>query len=210
MGRSRGGRGVGAGVLVAGVAMGLGCHRREPTAEPEVEPCDSVAGCDEPDLGTTVRQHSEQAGTFVEVSAGCPYAPDDVPPVASLDDRSIPEFDAARDRPSNLLRGEERLQDIDLHAIMMGLQPQLFACVDLAACYEDGAKLSGSGELEFDFELSPDGSVAAISVHPSPGLDHPSVIGCARRTVARHRFPSYDGGQMMVSYRMTIEAVLDP
>lgn len=198
-------------VLAALLGASSACNRQQASAEPaEPAECNPADDCNALFGGSTVRQHSERAATFGELSQGCPYAPKDVPPLASLDDGSIPEFDAARSRVSNMHRGDERLQDIDLHAHMMGMQPQLFTCVDLAACYKSGAKLSGAGDLEFDFELYPDGHVVAVSVRPSPGLDHPSVVACARRTLARYRFPAYDGGQLMINYTVTIEAVEDP
>lgn len=211
-GGSRAGAAValGSGVALVVVALASGCSRPQETVEPAAtsEPdCNPADDCNDLYSGSTIRQHSEQAGTFAELSTGCPHAPDEVPPLESLDDRSIPQFDASRDRGSNMHRGEDRLQDIDLHAHMMGIHDQMFACVDLAACYEDGAALPGDGELEFDFELHPDGHVVAVSVQASPGLDHPSVVACARQTVGRYRFPQYDGGQMMVNYRMTIEEV---
>lgn len=196
--------------LAVGLGLGLGCNRHEASAEPGASAavCSNPADdCNDMFGGSTVRQHSEQAATYAELSQGCPYAPEDVPPLDSLHDRSIPEFDASRSRRSNMHRANERLEDIDLHAHMMGVQGQLFACVDLAACYEDGAALPGEGELNFDFELYPDGRVVAVSVSPSPGLDHPSVVACARKTMSRHRFPRYDGGQMMINYSVTIEDV---
>lgn len=189
-----------------------GCQRGGASAEPEpparsAADCDPLFGCDDLLGGSTIRQHSGQAGTYAELSDGCPYAPEEVPPVESLSSESIPELDRGRGRRSNFHRGEERLQEIDLHEHMMGVQGQIFACVDLAACYDDGAELSGQGELDIDFEITAEGRVAAVSVAASPGLDHPSVIACARRTVYETRFPSYDGGQMMVTYSMSIEEV---
>jgi len=198
-------------IVAAWLVAGLGCQRRETTTPPEetATHCNPADDCNDMFGGSTVRQHSDAAATVAELSHGCPYAPRDVPSLASLDDRSIPEFDASRSRSSNMHRGDEFLQDIDLHAHMMGIHGELFGCVDLAMCYRDGAELSGQGELEFDFELHPDGHVVAVSVEPSPGLDHRSVVACARRALARHRFPRYDGGQMMINYTVTIEAVAD-
>ncbi|MCA9710866.1 MAG: hypothetical protein KDK70_33800 [Myxococcales bacterium] len=202
--------------MVAAVALGLGgaaaCNRHEPSVAPTAsgpEDCNAADDCNDFLQGSTIRQHSEQAGSFATLSEGCPYPPDEVPDPKTLVDRRVPEFNAARSRASNMHRGEERLQEIDIHAHMMGMQPQIFACVDLASCYEDGAKLSGWGDLELSFELHPDGHVAAVSVHASPGLDHPSVVACTRQAMYEYRFPSYDGGQMMVEYTVTIEEVPD-
>ncbi len=182
----------------------------EPTVLSDLSPgCNPADDCNDMFGGSTVRQHSELAGTFVELSSGCPHAPDKVPALESLDDSAIPQFNASRDRVSNMNRGDERLQEIDLHQHMMGMQAEIFACVDLAACYEDGEQVGGDGELDFELELEPDGHVAAVSVQVSDNLDHPSVVACARRAMYEYRFPEYDGGQMMVSYRMTIEEVPD-
>jgi hypothetical protein len=200
------------GVLLAvGLVAWPACKRQEATAEPEraVDDCNPADDCNDMFGGATMRQHSPQAASFAELSHGCPHAPEDVPSLESLDDGSIPELDRRRNRRSNMHKGDEVLQEIDLHAHMMGMHGELFACVDLAACYEDGAKLSGQGELEFEFELHPDGHVVAVSVRPTSGLDHPSVIACARKTLARYRFPRYDGGQMMIDYTVTIETVPD-
>ncbi|MCA9649261.1 MAG: hypothetical protein H6712_10930 [Myxococcales bacterium] len=196
------------GLLAAGA---VGCHGRGASSEPEparsAADCDPLFGCDDLLGGSTVRQHSMQAASFTALSAGCPMAPEQVPPLDELGDDSIPQLDRSRSRRSNFHRGDESLQEVDLHEHLMGMQGQIFACVDLAACYDDGAELSGSGELDFEFELTHEGRVAAVSVTASPGLDHPSVIACARRAMFEYRFPSYDGGQMMISYSMTIEAV---
>lgn len=198
---------------VAGVALVLapGCRKRDASVAPAALDlgCNPADDCNDMFAGSTVRDHSEQAGTFAALSGGCPYAPDEVPTPESLVSNGVPEFNAARHRASNMHKGDDRLQDIDLHAHMMGMQAQIFACVDLAACYEDGADLPGQGDLDFDFELHPDGHVAAVSVQASPGLDHPSVVACARQAMYEYRFPRYDGGQMMVQYTMTIEEVPD-
>lgn len=198
--------------IVGAVALGLGggCKKDEPTVAPDVVlDCNPADPCNEMFRGATVREHSEQAGSFADLTEGCPYAPDEVPDPGSLVEGGVPEFNAARDRASNMHRGEERLQEIDIHAHMMGMQPQIFACVDLASCYEDGAELPGQGDLDLFFELHPDGHVAAVSVKASPGLDHPSVVACTRQAMFEYRFPSYDGGQMMVEYTISIEEVPD-
>lgn len=200
--------------LVVGLGLGAGagaaCQRREATVPPASEAeCNPADECGESLGGSTIRQHSDEAVTVTSLSQGCPYAAGDVPPLAALDDGSIPEINRGRSRRSNYRRGDAFLQDIDLHEHMMGIQDDLFACVDLATCYADGAKLSGYGELDFDFELHPDGHVVAVSVRPSSGLDHPSIIACARRALASYRFPQYDGGQMFIHYTVSMEEVPD-
>lgn len=155
--------------------------------------------------GSTIRQHSDQMGVMSESLVGeCPMPAEEVPPLEVLDSSSIPEFDGARSRRTNRQAGEGRLQDIDIHEQMMGVQGLIFECIDLAACYEGGEGLSG-GDLDFRFELSPAGKVMAVSVTPSTELAHPGVVHCARRSLYELKFPSYDGGSMMVSYSMEIE-----
>lgn len=154
---------------------------------------------------STVRQHSEQSGTEAEGLLGeCPLAEEEVPPLTELDSSSIPEFNGRRSRRSNMHAGERQMQEIDLHEYMMGMQSRIFECIDLAACYEGGEEL-GSGELDFQFELASTGKVLSVSVTPSEGLSHPGVVHCARRSLFELKFPSYDGGAMMVSYSMQIE-----
>jgi len=208
----RSGRPLAGALLAVGLGLGAACNRHEATAAPEsaaVVDCNPADDCNDLIGGSTIRQHSDRAATVAALAQGCPYAPEDVPSLESLDARSIPEFNRARSRRSNMHKGNDFLQDIDMHEHMLGMQDDLFVCVDLAACYKDGAKLSGYGELDFSFELHPDGHVVAVSVKPSPGLAHPSIVACARRTLADYRFPSYDGGQMMVNYTVTIEKVPD-
>lgn len=193
-------------VLGVGLLLGLGCGRRSSTEIPQADTsCNPADDCNDL-IGSTVRDHSEQAGTFAALSTGCPHAPDQVPPLETLA-QGVPEFNRARNRASNMNRGEGRLEEIDLHEHLMAMQPQIFACIDRAACYEGGAELPGYGDLEFELELRPDGHVAAVSVKASPGLDHPSVVACARRTLFEFPFPTYDGGQMMLEYTMTIDEV---
>lgn len=198
-------------LAVGGTLAIVGCNRSAggDTVEPTV--ADQPVGDPELDAlfarNNTIRQHSPIAGTHVALSEGCPLQPTEVPSLEEPVDAHIPQFNAARSRRSNMHRGNERLQDIDLHAHMMGMQREIFGCVDLAACYDDGQQLTGGGDLSFDFELLPTGKVAAVSVEVTPGLDHPSVVSCARQAMFDYRFPAYDGGQMMVEYTMTIEEV---
>lgn len=195
-----------------GLLVSAGCVKRSEAPDPcagggcEAEAC-PLCDLEADGVGpeTTVRQHSDQNGTEAEGLLGeCPLPEEEVPPLATLDSSAIPEFDAKRSRRSNMNAGERALQEIDLHEHMMGMQSRIFECIDLAACYEGGDALGG-GDLDFRFELSPSGKVMAVSVTPSEGLAHPGVVHCARRSLYELRFPSYDGGSMMVSYSMQIE-----
>lgn len=171
----------------------------------DVTPCElGVCEDEDPFAGLTVTQHSNAAGTYDEsLSASCPFAPEEIPEWETLiDDSSIPEFDQRRSRRSNMKAGNSFLQDHELHEHLLGVQGSLFECLDIAACYD--AEVAATGELDFEFWLEPDGRVTAVSVTPSEQLDQPVVRACARKSVFSARFPSWNGGGMLVSYRVEI------
>jgi hypothetical protein len=192
--------------------LSLVACRRDDVAS--VDPCAGGACMPAPDceLGacsseapTLVSQHSPIAGTEVESGASCPYVDGALPPRDQLlDDRHIPEFRQARTRRTNMDSGRSSPQDIELHEQLMGVQGRIFECLDIAACYDGGMDPFTSGELDFQFELEPTGRVSAVSVVPSAGLSDPVVKACARRSLFEHRFPSYDGARMLVSYRIEL------
>ena len=171
----------------------------------QVQTCElGICEDEDPFAGLTVAQHSNAAGTYEEsLAATCPFAPEEVPEWETLiDDSKIPEFNQRRSRKSNMKAGQGFLQDHQLHEYLLGVQGNLFECLDLAACYN--AEVGSTGELDFEFWLEPDGRVSAVSVTPSEGLDQPVVRACARKSVFQARFPSYNGGGMLVSYRVEI------
>jgi hypothetical protein len=118
------------------------------------------------------------------------------------DDSHIPEFKKGRDRRTNYKAGRAFLQDHELHERLLEMQGRLFECLDLAACYSED--VLSTGELDFNFELEPDGRVSAVSVQPSTELDQPLVRACARRSLYDATFPTWNGGRMVVSYRVEI------
>ncbi|MFO0636438.1 MAG: AgmX/PglI C-terminal domain-containing protein [Nannocystaceae bacterium] len=189
----------------------LACRRDDTAA---VDPCAGGACAPAPDceLGscmgdapTLVSQHSPIAGTEIEAGATCPYVDGVLPPRESvLDDKHIPEFKQGRSRRTNMDSGEATPQDIQLHEQLMGVQGRIFECLDLAACYDQSMDPFTAGELDFKFELEPNGRVSAVTVVPSPELADPLVKACARRSLFEHRFPSYSGARMTVSYRIEI------
>ena len=135
--------------------------------------------------------------------AQCPYAPEDVPPQGSLSDASLPEFRTDRDRRSNYLNGEERMDDTVLSEHMAPMQDQILRCIDLAACYTDDEALVG--EIAMRLEVLPNGRVHAATVDVTDQLAVDPVVPCTRRALAELRFPRLDGGNTFVSYAMTIE-----
>lgn len=174
--------------------------------------CDGVPDCelgfcegDELVLGgKTISNHSMNEGvTHERLSAQCPFPESEIPPVEQLlDDSDIPEYKRARGRRANHTQGQEFLQDYELHEHLLTVQGALFECLDLAACYD--LQPSGTGALDFQFELEPDGKVSAVSVVPSEELDQPIVRACARRSVFESQFPTWNGSRMVVDYSVEI------
>ncbi len=200
-----------AGTLVfAGLAGGCGKNRRaDPCANGA---CDGVPECelgicegDELQLGgRTISSHSPNEGTTNErLSAECPFLESEIPPMETLlDDSHIPEYERGRARRANHTQGGDFLQDHELHEHLLMVQGSLFECLDLAACYEIEA--AGTGALDFQFELEPDGKVSAVTVVPSEELDQPIVRACARRSVYESQFPTWKGSRMVVDYSVEI------
>lgn len=190
----------------------VACRRDHASAEPDPcadGTCPAVSDCElgscmDGDIAEMRREHSPQAGTLVESGAACPYVDGALPPKHEIaDDSGIPQFKRARSRGTNMDSGHARPQDIDLHAHLLGVQPRIFECIDLAACYSDIDPYV-AGELEFQFELEPSGKVSAVSVKPSPSLADPVVQACARRSLYEFGFPAWNGARMVVSYRVEI------
>ncbi len=198
-------------IAVSLLAVASGCSRKgtDPCANGA---CDGVPECelgicegDELQLGgRTISNHSFNEGTTNErMSAECPFRESEIPPMESLlDDSHIPEYRRARRRSANHTEGQDFLQDHELHEHLLTVQGALFECLDLAACYD--LEAAGTGALDFQFELEPDGKVSAVSVTTSMRLDQPIVRACARRSVFESQFPSWSGSRMVVDYRVEI------
>jgi hypothetical protein len=195
-------------LLIAAACTAFACQKGGTTAPPEStaasDDCE-LGSCMGPDVELLSRDHSPLAGTIVEGSSECPFAEGKVPPKEKLfDDRDIPEFNRGRARNTNYHVSNTRVQDIDLHEQLLGVQGRIFECIDLLACYDDEAQEFPAGELEFQFELEPSGKVSAVSVKPSKSLEDPVVRACARRSLYEHEFPKWNGARMVVSYRIEI------
>lgn len=199
---------------LGGVVLLLGCgaHGRH-TASADVcagSACEQTVECE---LGschddfvprTVTAAHAPNAATFDDQDTStCPYPKHELPPLEKLlDDSDIPEYNRTRSRRANHASGDQFIQDWQLHEELMRAQGAFFDCLDIAACYQD--EPSSTGELDFLFELEPDGRVSAVSVDPSTGLDDPIIRACARRSVYQTRFPTWQGGRMVVSYNLAI------
>lgn len=195
--------------LSFGVVAMAACHGKTKSVDPcangqcQVNDCE-LGICDDNDdpfSGSTVANHSQAAGAFSESeNATCPFPTEELPPLeVYLDDTEIPEFDRRRRRRANFAAGHAFLQDHELHEHLLGVQGALFECLDIAQCYNEDV-IANSGALDFEFWLEADGTVSAVSVNPTEELDQPVIRACARKSVYNARFPSWNGGGMVVSY----------
>ena len=197
-------------VALAGLAGA--CEKGKGTDPCANGACDGVPECelgfcegDELLLGgKTISKHSMDEGVSNDrLSAQCPFPQSEIPPMEQLlDDSDIPEYKRARGRRANHSEGQEFLQDYELHEHLLTVQGALFECLDLAACYDLGAH--GTGALDFQFELEPNGKVSAVTVIPSEELDQPIVRACARRSLFDSQFPTWNGSRMVVDYSVEI------
>ena len=133
----------------------------------------------------------------------CPYPADELPSFEPVDDTEIPRMDPNRERATNMDNGDESLDDKALMLHLDTATTEVLGCVTMAACYD--AETVPAGEIDFAFEVDPGGRVQAVDVDPSEGLDRWGVAACARKAIYETRFPSYDGGHLIVSYSIEIE-----
>lgn len=120
----------------------------------------------------------------------------------AVDDRDLPQFDPNQARKLDMNTGEEQLSAPVLNAHMREVEYDINKCLSLASCYQ-GSSLSG-GRIDFEFRLMGSGKVDAITVTAPPALSVFGIIPCARRAVADHAFPTYDGPPMNVKYNIEI------
>lgn len=177
-------------VLCALVGIAAGCQKQAVSAPETVTP--------EPEAMLEPLVIYEP-GTEVSY-ASCPY--DEPPPLESFMGDALPEFRADRNRRSNYLDGDDRLDDQALHEVMRPFQSEVFRCLDIASCYVDDELF---GEIDVQMEVSSAGRVRSATVTTSNELAVDPVVPCARAALAQMEFPRVDGGNTFVSYSLTIE-----
>jgi len=172
-------------------------------SNPDVATLNSKA---EPDRGEVMLDRVEgEDERWVDVPhrGECPYPADELPHFEPVDDTEIPRLDPERQRATTMYNGDESLDDKALLLHLDTATTEVLGCVTMAACYD--AEDVPAGEIEFAFEVDPGGRVQAVDVDPSEGLDRWGVAACARKAIYETRFPSYDGGHLIVSYSIAIE-----
>ena len=178
-------------VLCALIGIAAGCQKQAATT-----PMASVTPEPEEMLEPLVIY---EPGTEVSY-ASCPF--EEPPPLESFMAQGLPEFRADRNRASNYLEGDERLDDQLLHEVMQPFQSEVFRCLDIAACYVDDELF---GEIDVQMEVTSTGKVRAATVTASTELSVDPVVPCARAALAQLEFPRVDGGNTFVSHSLTIE-----
>lgn len=134
----------------------------------------------------------------------CPYGAEDIPPYSPVDDGDVPALPSNGTRASNEDLGDEALSNQALLHHLDRATAQVLTCVSVSACYETESQ--AAGEIDFSFEVSPDGQVHGVDVDTSAELEDWGVKECARRAIFDTTFPAYDGADMVVSYRLQIDA----
>ncbi|MEM6992841.1 MAG: hypothetical protein AAF721_20165 [Myxococcota bacterium] len=182
------------GVLVFGLVLG-GCHAQGASAPPA--PRSDLPS--EEQLEALVIPPTGGQVTIAE----CPYDADSIPPIDTIKDVRLPEFEAGRNRASNWENGDEWRDDVELSENMAPVQAEILRCLDLAACYVESDALVG--EIAMELEVTPEGRVRAATFDVTDQLAVEPVLPCTRRAIAELEFPRIDGGNTFVSYAMTIE-----
>ncbi len=125
-----------------------------------------------------------------------------LPEFVPVDDSDIPEFDPNATRSINMNGGDEQLSEDLINNHMREIEYALNECFSLAACYNEGA--FPTGEVSFTFRLEPSGEVSSVGLKAPADFNIFGTIQCARRAVADHKFPSYDGPGMTISYSVEL------
>ncbi|HEY0137676.1 MAG TPA: hypothetical protein VGB85_26505 [Nannocystis sp.] len=137
---------------------------------------------------------AEAAGEVEETAA----AP---PPFVPVDDSRVPQFSNAEPQALDMKAGSERLSESELDRHFAQVTPQIQRCVTTASAYGD----IGAGSLKFKLRVLPSGKVESVSLTAPASLRVWGIPSCARRAVYDHRFPSFDGAAMAVTFGVDID-----
>jgi len=134
--------------------------------------------------------------------AECTQDMGSLPEFAPVDDSDIPQFDPNAARSLDMNAGEEQLDEELINTHMREIEYALNACFSTAACYNEGA--FPTGELSFTFRLEASGEVSSVAIEAPDEFNIFGTIPCSRRAVADHKFPSFDGPGMTISYSVEL------
>ena len=123
------------------------------------------------------------------------------PPFVAVDDSRVPQFKNDEPQTIDLKAGSERLSESELDRHIAKITPQIERCITTASPYGE----IGAGSLKFKLRVLPSGKVESVSLTTPASLRVWGIPSCARRAVYDHRFPSYDGASMVVSFGVDID-----
>ena len=124
-----------------------------------------------------------------------------LPPFVPVDDSRVPQFSNAEPQALDMKAGTERLSESELDRHFAKVTPQIQRCVTTASAYGE----IGAGSLKFKLRVLPSGKVESVSLTAPASLRVWGIPSCARRAVYDHRFPSYDGAAMGVTFGVDID-----
>ena len=123
------------------------------------------------------------------------------PPFVPVDDSRVPQFSNAEPQALDMKAGSERLSESELDRHFAQVTPKIQRCVTTASAYGD----IGAGSLKFKLRVLPSGKVESVSLTAPTSLRVWGIPSCARRAVYDHRFPTYDGAPMGVTFGVDID-----
>lgn len=125
-----------------------------------------------------------------------------LPEFVPVDDSDITQFDPNAARSLDMNAGEEQLDEEVINNHMREIEYTLNECFSRAACYNEGA--FPTGELSFTFRLEASGEVSSVAITAPEEFNIFGTIPCSRRAVGDHKFPSFDGAGMTISYSVEL------
>ena len=187
--------------LAAGCAKGAPVPAVEPSARMLARAAAQDRGAAEPML----ERVEDEDTRWVELPhfGECPFDPHEIPPFVEVDDDHVPALTSDRERATNMDAGDEALDNRSLLRHLDSATQAILGCIGVAACYE--TETVDSGAIDVAFELDPGGRVQAVNVDPTPELQRWGVPACARKAVYDTDFADYDGGHMVVTYRIELD-----
>lgn len=160
---------------------------------PQPEDADAADAPDEtPVTGKRKRRRKGRRGSDTDDGE----LPDD----PRFDDSAVPTYRAPK--TIDMKAGSERLDDHEIRQSLSKLEPKLNGCIEGAAARTD--EEIGSGSVDFEIGIDPSGKVTGITARAPDNLRAGDLVKCLRKTIAAHRFRSYDGPPMGVDYTFDV------
>lgn len=191
-----------------------GCKPEPPSAPPETRSCRDACGegtryastqcVIDWDAGVCVPPEKlEELRMAAEDWTQCPVDPVTMPPFRRISTKKIPGYDPTKTRVQSFKGGTEQLDEYAVEQHFKGFEDKVYDCLTVAACYAGGHP--GTGTLEFELGVNPDGTINGINVSVSKNLRRWGVDRCAKKALWEYGFTPYDGETEAITYEMQIE-----